>query len=80
MTNRVTVGIEPSGDWTEIQRKLLASGAESVREPRPEEPDVLVVTLPAGVDTQEFSRNASAWPGVRYAEPDAWQWSMSPPV
>jgi hypothetical protein len=80
MTNRLTVGIEPGRDWSAIRRELLASGAESVREPRPEQPDVLIVTLASGADVDAFQKTASSVPGVRYAEPDTWQWTMSDPV
>jgi len=54
---------------------LGAAGAESVRGPSLELPDVLIVTIPNDQDIDKFIRMARKVPGVRYAEPDSWQFT-----
>ena len=76
MGHRVTVGLMPGADWRPVENALHAAGAESVRSPAPELPDVLIVTIPNDRDIEEFVRRARALPGVRYAERDAWQFSL----
>ena len=55
---------------------LKSAGAESVRGPSAELPDVLVVDVPNGYDVDEFTRQARQFPGVRYVERDSWQYSQ----
>ena len=67
------MGLEPDTDVKPVNKALGAAGAESVRGPSLELPDVLIVTIPNDQDIDEFIRMAREVPGVRYAEPDSWQ-------
>ena len=75
MSQRVTVGLKPDADVKPVKTALEAAGAESVRSPSLELPDVLIVTIPNDQDIDEFIRMARKVPGVRYAEPDSWQFT-----
>ena len=74
MSQRVIVGLQPNVDAAQVKAAVLAAGAESVRDPSPVEP-VLVVTVPDGRELEPFLRAVKKVPGVRYAEPDAWQFT-----
>lgn len=76
MAQRLIVGLHPNTDWGPVQSKLTAAGAEQVRGPSPELPDVLIVTIPSELNLEEFLRQTRTWPGVRYAEADTWQFSF----
>lgn len=75
MSQRVTVGLKPDTDVKPVKIALGAAGAESVRGPSLELPDVLIVTIPNDQDVNEFIRMARKVPGVRYAELDSWQFT-----
>jgi cell division protein FtsX len=75
MSQRVIVHLEPDTDVKPIKTALEAAGAESVRGPALELPDVLIVTIPNDQNINEFIRKAQEVPGVRYAEPDSWQFT-----
>lgn len=75
MSQRVTVGLKPDTDVEPVKSALKAAGAESVRGPSLELPDVLVVTIPDNQDINEFIRMVRELPGVRYGEPDSWQFT-----
>jgi hypothetical protein len=76
VAQRVTVGLKPGANWGSVGKALTEAGAESVRGPSSELPDVLIVAIPDGRDVHEFIRQARGFSGVRYAEADAWQFSM----
>jgi hypothetical protein len=76
MGQRVNVGLVTGAEWALVEKDLIEAGAESVRPPSPELPDVLIVTIPDHEDVREFVRRARELPGVRYAEPDSWQFSL----
>ena len=75
MSQRVIVGLEPDTNVKLVKTALGAAGAESVRGPSLELPDVLIVTIPNDREINEFIRMALKVPGVRYAEPDSWQFT-----
>ena len=54
MGQRVLVGTVPDADRISVKNNLSAAGAESVKEPTPELPDVFVVTLPNQTDSEAF--------------------------
>jgi hypothetical protein len=80
---RVIVGLTPDADWRAVDRSLREQGAEDVRPPRAELPDVVVATFPEGTDVEELSSRALRLPGVAYAERDVFRSTMgenaSPP-
>lgn len=76
MSKRVIVGLTPQTAVRPVRATLLKAGAEAVRGPTPELPDVLVVTIPNDLDMAEFIRLAQEVAGVDYAEPDSWQFSV----
>ena len=78
MSQRVIVGLKPDADVKPVKIALEAVGAESVRGPSLELPDVLIVTIPSDQDIEQFICLAHEVPGVRYAEPDSWQFTTSP--
>ena len=73
MSQRIVIGLEPRANWASVKAQLLADGAASIRDPSPEQPDVVVATLPADANVDEFIRVAKGRRGVRYVEPDAMQ-------
>lgn len=73
MTPRIIVGLVPKADWKLVKQQLTASGADPVRDPSPELPDVAVVIPPSGTDIDAFARSVQKIPGVRYAEVEAWR-------
>ena len=75
MSQRVTVGLKPDTDVKPVKKALKTAGAESVSGPSLELPDVLIVMIPNDQDINEFIRIAQNVPGVRYAEPDSWQFT-----
>lgn len=75
MSQRVIVGVEPDTDIKTIKAALGEATAESVQGPSPELPDVLIVTIPNDQNINEFISLAKKLPGVRYAEPDSWQFT-----
>jgi hypothetical protein len=75
MSQRVTVGLKLNTDVKPVKTAFEAAGAESIRGPSLELPDVLIVTIPNDQDINEFIRMAQKVPGVRYAEPDSWQFT-----
>jgi hypothetical protein len=75
MSQRVIVGLELDTDVKRVKTALGETGAESVRGPSPELPDVLIVTIPNDQDINEFIRITRKVSGVRYAEPDSWQFT-----
>jgi hypothetical protein len=76
VSHRVNVGVNRGADASALTSALKQAGAESVRGPSAELPDVLVVDLPADTDPETFLRQAQQLPGVRYAERDSWQFSQ----
>lgn len=76
MSQRWIVLLDPGADWNAIKNQLVAHGADWTRDPSPDQPDVLVVTVPEERSTDEFRRNAQEIPGVRNVEPDALRWSL----
>jgi cell division protein FtsX len=74
--HRVNVGVDSGADAATITSALKQAGAESVRGPSAELPDVLVVDLKNETDADAFLRQAQKLPGVRYAERDSWQFSQ----
>jgi hypothetical protein len=75
MSQRVNVGLISDTNAKPIKTALKVAGATSVHGPAPELPDVLVVTIPNHLDINEFINDAQKLPGVRYAEPDSWQFT-----
>lgn len=75
MSQRVIVGVEPDTDLITIKAALEAASAESVQGPSTALPDVLIVTIPNNQDINQFISIAKKLPGVRYAEPDSWQFT-----
>lgn len=73
MTQRIILGLEPDGVSASIGSALRSFGAEIVRGPSRNTPDVMVISIPADADVDEFLRKAKALKGVKYAEPDSWQ-------
>jgi len=78
MSQRIIVGLKPDTNPKPVETALKAAGAESVRGPSLELPDVLIVTIPNDQDINEFIGRARKAPGVRYAEPDSWQFTAQP--
>lgn len=76
MSQRVVVGLESNAEANLVTAALEEAGAESTHGPTSELPDVLVVTIPDQHNIDEFIRAATSVPGVRYAEPDSWQFSV----
>jgi len=76
MSQRAIIGLQPGADWAGIKQRLVAAGAESIRDPSPSQPDVLVATIPDARAMDAFLQSARTMPGVRYAEPDAWRTSL----
>ena len=75
MSQRVIVGVEPDTDLKTITVALGEAKAESVQGPSPELPNVLIVTIPNDQDINQFISHVQTLPGVRYAEPDSWQFT-----
>lgn len=75
MSQRVIVGLEPDTDVNRVKTALGEARAESVQGPSPELPDVLIVMIPSDQDIDAFISTAQQLPGVRYAEPDSWQFT-----
>jgi hypothetical protein len=75
MSQRVIVGLKPDIDVKTVKTALIALGAESVRDPSLELPDVLIVAIHNDQDINEFIRSAQKVSGVRYAESDSWQFT-----
>ena len=75
MTQRVVIGLEPGAEWSAIKTKLVAAGAESVTDPSPSQPDVLIATISSERNVEEFVQQAKKIAGVRYAEGDVWRMS-----
>jgi len=76
MGQRVNVGVEQATNAAALINALKQAGAESVRGPSAELPDVLVVDLADEKDVNDFVRKAKQLPGVRYAERDSWQFTQ----
>lgn len=75
MSKRVIVGLEPEISVNSVKTALGAAGAESIQDPTTELPDVVIVTIPSDTDLDEFMRMARMVLGVRYVEPDSWQFT-----
>ena len=75
MSQRVIVGLKPGAGVKPVKKALGAAGAESVRGPSAESPDVLIVTIPDNQNINEFIRMTQKVRGVRYAEPDSLQFT-----
>jgi cell division protein FtsX len=75
MSQRVIVGLKPDNGVKSVKTALEAAGAESVQGPSLELPDVLIVTIPNDQDIDEFVSMVRKVSGVRYAEPDSWQFT-----
>ena len=75
MSERLIIGLERSADWATIKRQLVGEGADWTKDPSPEQPDVLVVSMPEDVDIDGILQRVKEWPGVRYAERDAMRWT-----
>lgn len=71
MSQRLIVGMTSGADWAAIKRHLLDQGADWARDPSPDQPDVLVVTIPEDRDIDGVLRTTRALDGVRYVERDA---------
>jgi cell division protein FtsX len=69
------VGLKPDTNVRQVKTALETASAESVRGPSLELPDVLIVTIPDNQDIEEFIRMVRKVPGVRYVEPDSWQFT-----
>jgi hypothetical protein len=78
MSQRVIVGLKPDTKLRPVKAALRAAGAESVSGPSLELPDVLIVAIPDDRDIDEVIRVALEVRGVRYAEPDSWQFTALP--
>jgi len=76
MSQRVIVGLQPDTKPKPVEDALKDAGAEAAQGPTPELPDVLIVTIPDDQDLDEFIRAARTVSGVRYAEPDSWQFTV----
>jgi cell division protein FtsX len=76
MGHRINVGIAAGTDAGSLTRALRSAGAESVQGPSTELPDVLRVSLANGRDVDDFARQVRQFPGVRYVERDAWQFTQ----
>jgi hypothetical protein len=75
MSERVIVGLKPDTQVKPVETALRAAGAESVSGPSSELPDVLIVTIPNDQNINKFIHIARKVQGVRYAEPDSWQFT-----
>jgi hypothetical protein len=75
MSQRYIVGLEAGADWQHVQRAAVAAGADWTRNPSPAQPDVLVVSIPDGMDADRFVAACRRTPGVRYVEADSMRWS-----
>lgn len=75
MSQRVIVGLKSDTSVESIKAALGVAGAESVQGPSLELPDVLIVSIPNDQDIDEFIHKVQKVPGVRYAEPDSWQFT-----
>ena len=77
MGERVLVTLGPGAQVAQVVSGLRDLGAADVTEPRPELPDVCVVTLPDDCpDAQDWAGQASALDGVETAEPDHLRWDL----
>lgn len=75
MSHRYIVGLEVGVDWEQVQRAVIAAGADWTRSPSPSQPDVLVVSIPDHADGERFVAACRRTPGVRYVEADSMRWS-----
>ena len=75
MSQRVILGLEPDTGVEPVKTALREAGAESIGCPSLELPDVLIVTISNDQDIDAFIHMAQMVPGVRYAEPDSWQFT-----
>jgi hypothetical protein len=75
MAQRVIIGLHPDADWRAIRQHLISYGAEWIRDPSPEQPDVAVATVPDDRDIDQVLDDIKQVRGVRYAERDAMSWT-----
>ena len=75
MSQRLIVGLQAGADWHAIRGQLIACGADWIRDPSPEQPDVAVASIPEGSDIEKVLEDIKQLPGVRYAERDAMRWT-----
>jgi hypothetical protein len=75
MSQRLIIGVEAGTDWKTIKKELVEEGADWVRDPSPEQPDVLVVSIPEDRNVDDVLSRVQRLRGVRYAERDAMRWT-----
>ena len=75
MGQRLVIGLEAGADWHWLRQQFVTLGAEWIRDPAPEQPDVAVVTVPDDSDIGRLLDEIKQWRGVRYAERDAMHWT-----
>ena len=75
MSQRVIIGLQPDAHWPAIREQLGTCGADWIRDPSPEQPDVAVATVPEDRAVDDVLEQIKQLPGVRYAERDAMQWT-----
>jgi hypothetical protein len=75
MSQRILIGIESQADSGKLKKELLSFGADSANGPSEAQSDLIVVTVPADKNLDEFLLRAKKLPGVRYAELDAWRFT-----
>jgi fervidolysin-like protein len=75
MAQRLIIGLHPDADWGAIRQQLVTCGAEWIRDPSPEQPDVAVATVPDQSDVDRVLADIKQVTGVRYAERDAMSWT-----
>jgi len=75
MAQRVIIGLQPDADWGAIRQYLISYGAEWIRDPSSEQPDVAVATVADDRDVEQVIAYIKQVHGVRYAERDAMSWT-----
>ena len=75
MAQRVIIGLHPDADWPTIRQYLISYGAEWIRDPSSEQPDVAVATVADDRDVDQVLEDIKRVLGVRYAERDAMSWT-----
>jgi len=71
MSQRLIVGLEAGTDWAHIKHALVEHGADWTRDPSPEQPDVLLASIPEKKEIDAVIAAIKKLPGVRYIERDA---------
>ena len=75
MAQRLIIGLHPGADWLAVRQQLITYGADWIRDPSPEQPDVAVATVADDRDVDQVLEDIKQLSGVRYAERDAMSWT-----